>query len=283
MAVIDKVDPMDTRLLRTLRVLARTGSFTATAAELHVVQSTVTTQIRTLERHLGARLFDRLPTGARLTEAGERALAAAEEVLATEQRLLDSVRGAPAVAGDVRLGAPESMCAYRLPTIIADLARRWPGVTVHLTPVGTRQALDGVHDGLLDLALVLEDDPPATALDAVRVGAERIDLVAAPEHPDTGRYFLLEEGCSYTDRFARDLAGVHPTRFGSIEAARSCVVAGLGLSVLPRVSVADQFAAGTLRSVAELPASTLFLVTDPRRTASAAVRVACQALARISE
>src|SRR3954470_3765877 len=125
MTVIDNLDRMDTRLLRTLRVLARTGSFTATAAELHVVQSTVTTQIRTLERHLGARLFDRLPTGARPTEAGERALAAAEEVLAAEQRLLDSVRGTPAVAGDVRLGAPESVCAYRLPTVIADLARRW--------------------------------------------------------------------------------------------------------------------------------------------------------------
>jgi DNA-binding transcriptional LysR family regulator len=282
MTVIDNVDPMDTRLLRTLRVLARTGSFTATAAELHVVQSTVTTQIRTLERHLGARLFDRLPTGARPTEAGERALAAAEEVLAAEQRLLDSVRGAPAVAGDVRLGAPESVCAYRLPTIIADLARRWPGVTVHLTPVGTRTALDGVHDGVLDLALVLEDDQPVTTLDALPVGIERIDLVAAPGHPDTGRYFLLEEGCSYTDRFVRDLAGVHPTRFGSIEAARSCVVAGLGLSVLPRVSVADQLATGTLRSVAELPDSTLFLVTDPRRTATAAVRVARQALTRIS-
>jgi DNA-binding transcriptional LysR family regulator len=119
---------MDTRLLRTFRVLARTGSFTATAAELHVVQSTVTTQIRALESHLGAHLFDRLLTGARLTEAGERALAAAQDVLAAEQRLLDSVRGAPAVTGDVRLGAPESVCAYRLPTIIADLAQRWPGV-----------------------------------------------------------------------------------------------------------------------------------------------------------
>ncbi|MCS7479014.1 LysR family transcriptional regulator [Umezawaea endophytica] len=274
---------MDTRLLRTLQVLARTGSFTATATELHVVQSTVTTHIKLLERHLGARLFDRLPSGAKPTEAGERVLAAAQEVLAAEQRLLDTVQGTPAVAGDVRLGAPESMCAYRLPTIIADLALRWPGVTVHLTPVGTRRALDAVHDGGLDLALVLEDDPPSTTLDATPVGSERIDLVAAPNHPDTGRYFLLEEGCSYTDRFARDLADAHPTRFGSIEAARSCVVAGLGLSVLPRVSVADQLADGTLRCVAELPESTLFLVTDPRRTASAAVRVACQALKALSD
>lgn len=54
---------MDTRLLTTFTVLARTGGFTAAAAELHLAQSTVTVHIRTLERDLGVRLFDRLPTG----------------------------------------------------------------------------------------------------------------------------------------------------------------------------------------------------------------------------
>ncbi|PRY46506.1 LysR family transcriptional regulator [Umezawaea tangerina] len=274
---------MDTRLLRTFRVLARTGSFTATAAELHLVQSTVTTQIKSLEHDLGAKLVDRLPGGAELTEAGVRVLAGAHELLAAEQRLRDAARSTPEVTGDVRLGAPESMCAYRLPRVVADLAGRWPGITVHLTPVGTPAALDGVRDGVLDVALVLEDEAPVTSLDSVAVGVERIDLVAAPGHPDEGRYFLLEEGCSYTDRFARGLSGAHPTRFGSIEAARSCVVAGLGLSVLPRVAVADQLAAGTLRSVAELPVSTLFVVTDPRRTAGAAVRVVCEALGHVVE
>ncbi|WNV82116.1 LysR family transcriptional regulator [Umezawaea sp. Da 62-37] len=274
---------MDTRLLGTFRVLARTGSFTATATELHLVQSTVTTRIRALEHELGAKLVDRLPSGARLTEAGARVLEGAHELLAAEQRLRDAARADPEVTGDVRLGAPESMCAYRLPRIIAGLAERWPGVAVHLTPVGTRAALDGVRDGVLDVALVLEDEAPVGALRSVVVGVERIALVAAPGHPDEGRYFLLEEGCSYTDRFVRGLSGAHPTRFGSIEAARSCVVAGLGLSVLPRVAVADQLAAGALRSVAELPDSTLFLVTDPRRTASAAVRTACEALVHAAE
>lgn len=61
---------MDTRLLTTFTVLARTGGFTAAAAELHLAQSTVTVHIRTLERDLGVRLFDRLPTGALLTDAG---------------------------------------------------------------------------------------------------------------------------------------------------------------------------------------------------------------------
>ena len=60
---------VDTRLLNTFTTLARTGSFTAAAAELHLAQSTVTVHIRSLEREFGTRLFDRLPTGALLKGA----------------------------------------------------------------------------------------------------------------------------------------------------------------------------------------------------------------------
>lgn len=279
MSTIGTVDDMDTRLLRTLLVLARTGSFTATATQLHLVQSTVTSQVKALERHLGARLFDRLPSGARLTEAGRRAVENAREVLAAEQRLRDAVRGSTAVEGDVRIGAPESVCAYRLPQRIADVALRWPGITVHLTPVGTREAITGVRGGGLDLGLVLEDSVVAPGLEVNAIAVEPIELVAAPGVPLDERYFLLEEGCSYTERFVRELpATPHITRFGSIEAVRSCVVAGLGWAVLPRVAVSEQLDAGTLHRVRELPDSTLFLVTDPRRTPSAAVRTVADAL-----
>ena len=273
MASIAILDPVDTRLLRTLLVLARTSSFTATAAELHLVQSTVTSQVKALERHLGARLFDRLPTGARLTEAGRQAVEHAREVLTAEQRLRDAVRGGTAVEGDVRLAAPESVCAYRLPQRVADVAMRYPGIRVHLSPAGTRQALAGVRDGTLDLALVLEDTVVAPGLKVTAVGVEPIELVSAPGVVPDGRYFLLEEGCSYGDRFVRELSAASGiTRFGSIEAVRSCVVAGLGRAVLPRAAVAEHLDAGTLHRVRELPDSTLFLVTDPRRTPSAAVR-----------
>ncbi len=273
------VDPVDTRLLRTLLALARTGSFTATAAELHLVQSTVTSQVKALERHLGARLFDRLPSGARLTEAGRQAVEHAREVLSAEQRLRDAVRGSTAVEGDVRIAAPESVCAYRLPQRIADVAMRWPGISVHLSPAGTRQAITGVRNGTLDLALVLEDAVVAPGLKVTAVGAEPIELVSAPGVVLDERYFLLEEGCSYSDRFVRELSATPSiTRFGSIEAVRSCVVAGLGWTVLPRVAVAEQLDAGTLQRVRELPDSTLFLVTDPRRTPSAAVQAVAAAL-----
>lgn len=281
---------VDTQLLRTLLAVTRTGGFTAAAAELHVVQSTVTSHVQALEHRLGVRLVDRLPGGSRLTEAGRRVAEHARQVLDAEQRMFDAAR-ADRVAGDVVVGATESVCAYRLPHLVAELAVEQPGVRVHLTPVGTATAVAGLRDvdGRLDVALVLEDSLPGEHAGRV-VGAEPLVVVAAPGHPAASgpldwpdlagyQHFVLEEGCSYTDRYVAELrarGAALITRFGSIEAARACVAAGLGLSLLPRVAVAVQLADGTLCRVdaPHQPDVPLTLLTNPRRSPSAATRAA---------
>ncbi|OII67040.1 MULTISPECIES: LysR family transcriptional regulator [unclassified Streptomyces] len=264
---------MDTRLLRTFRSLARTGNFTTAAAELHLAQSTVTVHVRTLEQDLGARLFDRLPRGAVLTDAGRRLLSEAEAVLDAEARLRAAAAAADGgpVSGEVVIGAGETLCSARLPGVVAALRRTHPDVGIHLQPSGTADAVDGLRSGRLDLALLLEEEAAYPDLDAERIAEEPLVLVAAPGHPlARGRragaavgwaelarehFFLHEQGCSYSDRLARELLavpGVRPrlTRFGSIEAARSCVAAGLGLTLMPRVTVAGALRDGTLAEVA---------------------------------
>ncbi|MFI2433183.1 LysR family transcriptional regulator [Streptomyces sp. NPDC018693] len=261
---------MDTRLLRTFATLARTGNFTTTAAELHLAQSTVTVQVRTLEKELGARLFDRLPRGAVLTDTGRRLLTDAEAVLEAEARLraTATASGGGPVTGRVVLGAGETLCSARLPGVVAALRRTHPEVEIHLHPAGTADAVEGLRSGRLDLALLLEERAEYADLGAELLAAEPLALVAAPGHPLTAgdgspvgweelareHFFLHEQGCSYSDRLARDLlavAGVRPrlTRFGSIEAARSCVAAGLGLTLLPRVTVQDALRDGRLAEV----------------------------------
>src|SRR2546430_494880 len=121
---------METRLLLTFLTLAHTESFTATAVELHLAQSTVTVQIRALERGLGTRLFDRLPRGARLTESGRRLLDEARQVLDAETRLMAAASEGGPVTGRVALGASETTCAARLPALVAAVERSYPGVEV---------------------------------------------------------------------------------------------------------------------------------------------------------
>ncbi|MFH9090538.1 LysR family transcriptional regulator [Streptomyces sp. NPDC017673] len=293
---------MDTRLLTTFTTLARTGSFTAAAAELHLAQSTVTVHIRTLERDLGVPLFDRLPTGAPLTDAGRRLLAEAEEVLDAVARLRSAAGEDGPVAGRVVVGTPESLCATRLPAVIAALRTEHPDVDVDLRAAGTEECVQGLRSGHLDLALLMAEDAASPEIATEPVAREALTLVASPGHPLAGRdrpaawgdlaaehFFLLEEGCAYSDAFERRLraapgAGPRVTRFGSVDAARSCAAAGLGLTLLPATTVAEHLSDGRLRRIvldgpplADVPVR---LARHRRRWAAPAVRQVARALVR---
>src|SRR5207237_7575283 len=66
--------PLDSRQLRAFCVLARTGSFTQTARELHLTQSGISHSMKALERDVGCRLLNRLGKKVALTQAGEQLL-----------------------------------------------------------------------------------------------------------------------------------------------------------------------------------------------------------------
>ncbi|MFF7341751.1 LysR family transcriptional regulator [Streptomyces sp. NPDC008163] len=288
---------MDTRLLITFTTVARTGSLTAAAERLHLVQSTVTAQVKALEKELGLRLFDRLPRGVVLTGAGREVMTHAEAVLEAESRLrvvaASSGGTSGQVTGRVVLSAGETLVSARLPGVIAALRRSHPGIEVDLRTMGTTAAVAELRTGELDLALLLEDEAAFRDIECTPLAREPLVIVCSPDHPAARRatdppagwtelaredYFLHEQGCSYSDRFIERLliaaedAPPRITRFGSLEAARSCVTAGLGLSLLARANVAEALASGRLTQVPgpQLPDVTVQLARHRRRWLSPA-------------
>lgn len=292
---------METQLLRTFKAVVRSGSFTAAARELGYVQSTVTGHLQVLERRLGVRLLDRLPTGAIPTEAGNRLLPFAERLLELETRMASEVPGGDGrPAGRVRLVAPESLCAYRLPALLHELRATAPAVRIGLAPAGTVAALAAVRAGTAEAALLLEPELAAADLLLEPVGIEELALLSAPTFGPSGDTdgqtltwaqlanqdaLLLEDGCSYSDDVARRLlAAGQPdssrTRFGSIEAVKRCVAAGLGWTVLPAATAASEVSTGALTVLPGPlpPAPTVHLATHPNRTPSTATRLVLEHL-----
>jgi molybdate transport repressor ModE-like protein len=255
---------MDTRLLSSFLAVVRAGGITAAAAELGFVQSTVTTHIQALERLAGTPLLDRHHGGVSPTHAGSLLAEHARQILDLEERMFSELTaGAANPAGPVRLAAPESVCAYRLAPILPEVRARFPDVSLSLFPAGTRTALTALADRSADLALVLEPSLNAPDVDLADLGAQQLSLIAAattdlPQHrPLTpaeltaAGVLLLEEGCAYSDELAAlvasaDPAMAPPPRFGGIETVKRCVAAGLGLALLPTLTVADELADGRL-------------------------------------
>jgi DNA-binding transcriptional LysR family regulator len=143
----------------------KTGSFTAAAREVHIVQSAMSSAIGRLEHDLGVSLFDRSVTPVAVTAHGAALQAAAQRILDAVQAARDDVA---AVSGQVRgtviLGCTLSTGPLDLAGVLAGLRDRHPGVIVQLRQslTGSAGNLRAVQDGSMDIALTASTAEPGT-------------------------------------------------------------------------------------------------------------------------
>lgn len=256
---------MEIRLLVTFEKVAAVLSFTQAAAELKYAQSSVTSQIRALESSLGVQLFDRLGSHIRLTEAGDRLVPYARQIIELSEEARAAVVGTEEPSGTLTVGTMESLTSYRLSPLLELFHHRYPGVRLSMRPTlgdETRQAL---RQGTYDVGFLMERETEHAGLEVTLLAEEPLALVAAPGHPLAGaavsavstadlvREPLLatEPGCAYRDLFEEELntRSVEPVsfmEFGTIEATKRAAAAGLGIALLPAVTVAEELADGRL-------------------------------------
>lgn len=255
---------MELQQIRTFRMVAATGSFTRAAEALHFAQSSVTAQIQALEGSLDVQLFQRLPRKVVLTDPGRRFLKVADAMLQLADQARQVVRAQEAFQGPLTLSAPVTLCTHWLPKVFRDFRRTCPEVRLVFRPTPFTELRRLVGDGTLDLAFVLEEPIRESSLVVeplfpvpMRLAAprgHRLAAMAAVRASDLqGESVLLTElGCSYRNLFEHALiaAGVHPgetLEFESVEAIKQCVMAGLGIAVLPELAIRREVAQGRLK------------------------------------
>src|SRR5215218_10344919 len=151
--------PIDSRQLRAFSILARTGSFTETAYEMHLTQSAISHSIRALEEDIGCRLLDRMGKTVVLTQAGEQLLVHAERVLqemATARAELSHL--GKWGSSRLRIGASTTACQHVLPTVLREFKESFPQCAISIQPGDTPENIDALRAHQIDLAVNLE--PP---------------------------------------------------------------------------------------------------------------------------
>ena len=262
---------MELRHLRTFKAVATHRSFIRAAREVSYVQSAVTAHVKALEAELDVKLFDRLGKHIALTQAGHELLRYATKIL----DLTDSARAALANGGEpvgtLHVGAPETLCVYRLPLVLEEFGKRFPEVRV-VFELSKNGSLDstlrrGLSEGAVDVAFVIEREHGDLGdLVAEPLVREPLMLVAKPNHPfaeadevhpaDLAEESVLmaEKGCGFQEVFEEQMAqaGVKPkaeVEFTSSEAIKRCVESGTGVAVLAAVSVAEEIRSGRLAAL----------------------------------
>jgi len=173
----------DLRLIRAFLALARAGSFTRAASELHMSQPTLTVQIQQLETGLGVKLFDRNKRHVALTQAGrdllvplERILIDVEAIATNTEELLEHRRGLVTVA------ALPSVAAGLLPRAIKKLTEEYPGITVRVYDGVASTVAAMVRSGQVDFGISSQTYGDRELTSHVLM-MDRLCAVVASNHP----------------------------------------------------------------------------------------------------
>jgi len=178
---------MEMRQLRYFLALSETGSFSRAAELCHVAQPSLSQQIQRLEQELECLLFDRLPRGAVLTEAGHKFLVPARNIIETaEQAALTIKAGKNEVAGRLSVGVIPTMAPYFLPSLLPGFVKRYPLVALTVHEHVTERLIDLLASGSLDIA-VTSLPVRHTLLHAEQIAEEELLIAAGKKHRFAGR------------------------------------------------------------------------------------------------
>lgn len=257
---------MDFRRLHTFRTVAALASFSKAATTLHCSQSTVSTQIKTLEEELDVTLFDRQGAGVALTKVGEIYLAYANRLLSIEEEARARVREKIDPPASLSLRMPQSVSERFLPEIIARFRPRHPLVGFDVSVCAFSDLHVELRTGVTDAAFLLVDDIPKSDLRTRRLAVAPLVFVDAPGRRgangrralrlrDLAEHSLLlpKHDCSYRMLLKQKLSerDIRPRSIvecNSMAMLKRCVAMGLGLALVPAFAVAEELARGELEA-----------------------------------
>ncbi|KFF59872.1 LysR family transcriptional regulator [Cryobacterium sp. MLB-32] len=287
-------DVLDAQALRVVRAVLETGSITAAAIALGYSQPAVSQQLARLESRLGMPVVERVGRGVRLTEAG---LVLARHSLVVETTL-DAAAGELAElaglrSGRVRIAAFPSASAAIVPSVLARMKARHPGITVTYREAEPPESVALVRDKSVDLALTFSypgdaADPHRDSAQGLRVMElrhEEIRVVLPAAHPAAGSAAVDLSTLSGEDWIAGcprcrghllelcDRNGFTPTiacETDNVAAVFGLVENGIGVAILPILAIES---VGTRPGVAIRPTTSLDHRTVHAVTASGAERI----------
>jgi DNA-binding transcriptional LysR family regulator len=237
-----------------VEVVAR-GSFTAAARELNLTQPAITHQVQELEKRFNVTLVERLGKRAHLTQAGEKLIEHARQLLDEDRRARASMRRfTDGGIGRVRIGTSMTMMMYALPPILRKLKTAHPQLEITLKAGLTSDTLKLLKANALDVGIcalpvdphafdtmpLLDDELVAIVPAALGPVPKRVTPAFLSRCPlilgnqDSALYRVVMEWLSSSGPAPKPVM-----TFDNVEAIKSLVAVALGASIVPRLCLGD--------------------------------------------
>ena len=250
--------------LRTFCEIAETLNFTKASEKLHLTQSAVSHQMKSLEDELGVSLFIRAKRGVQLTDAGRTALEHAKRILTEVEDMREHLAGREkAVAGRVRVGAATQALVYLFAPLFEEFMDVHEAVElVFRTTATTEQTVDDILSGVADVGFA-SMAVYSPNLKVVELFNDELILVVSKKHPLASRtevssdelrnerWILFERGASIrraTDAFFKteQIEPEMALESNDTYFVKLMIERGLGVALMPAWTVKQETAAGKL-------------------------------------
>ena len=254
---------MDTKQLLTFVTLCELENFTKTAEKLNYAQSSISAQIKQLEKELQTPLFERLGKNVLLTPAGTEFRIYAQKILSLSR---DASAAITSRKQQLVIGAAESLVITALPHIITQYKKAVPDVDIRLKLLNCADYVPMLLDNSIDIAFTIGSPIMHNRLHSIHQTKESVSIFCNQIHPLAHKnkvsasdlaefsFVLTSPGCCYRHSFLTAMEEQHivvnlAMDSGSIQAIKEATICGLGLCVLPDISVASELQSGLLTRV----------------------------------
>ncbi len=237
--------------MQTIVAVADTGSFAASAHVVNLTPSAVSQQIQALEAELGVPLFDRSRRPPALNAKGEEVVRAARQMLQIMTETRTAITGGR-TAGVLKIGAIRTVATRLAPLALAAMRARYSELSFHMTVDMSETLMTDVAAGRLDAAVVAEHVGVPSGLAWMPVFSEPLMLVAPARWQGASErelfaqlpFIRYETAVPLARQIDTELSrlGLVPREIAVIDTMPSVVgsvLAGLGLTVMPKVAVHD--------------------------------------------
>ncbi|HEX6805928.1 MAG TPA: LysR family transcriptional regulator [Terriglobales bacterium] len=256
---------MDFDQLETFIEVSRLSSFSRAAEKRFRTQPAISSQIRSLEEEVGAKLLDRSGGKVSMTASGKLFLKFAEETLDARKAAMTAIAETERVPkGEIVVGANEGTCLHILPEVFAHFKKQYPDVSVSIKRADYAKIMESVIDNSVDFGVV---SLPVTdnRLTAVLIHRDELVLIVPPRHPlsrlkaaaaeDIAQYPLLIPKVGHTrdalDQLfhERKLKPRISMELDSSELLKRFVAADVGVGFISRSNVQEDVQANVLAAI----------------------------------
>ena len=256
---------MDFDQLETFLEVARLSSFSRAAEKRFRTQPAISSQIRSLEEEVGARLLDRSGGKVSITASGKLFQKFAEETLAARKAAMTAIAETERVPrGEIVVGANEGTCLHILPEVFASFKKQYPDVAVNIKRADYAKILESVIDNSVDFGVV---SLPVTdnRLTVVPIHRDELVIIVPSKHPlaaqesatiaEAANYPLIMPKSGHTrDNLdslfhERKLKPRYTMELDSSELLKRFVAADAGIGFIARAFVPEDVRADVLAAI----------------------------------